>query len=212
MLITRPDHDITTSYLYYWSKPLIEAAKRAGKRVFDLSKKRANRKEFASVVRKTQPQFIVFNGHGDEKTVTGYDNEPLVGTTLNLETLENKIVYARACASARRLGKKSVKNGCRAYIGYDDDFVFMIEDDKITKPSQDKTALLFLEPANQVVVSILKGHSVSEASQKSRKKYQKNIQKLMVSSATKEEKDLIPYLVWNYSHQVNLGDLTANLL
>jgi len=77
MLITRPNHDITTNYLFYWSTLLIEQAKKSGKVVTDLNQKRANAKEFASVVKKTRPAMIVLNGHGDHSTVTGYDNEPV---------------------------------------------------------------------------------------------------------------------------------------
>ena len=91
MLITRPNHDITTSYLYYWSLILIEYAKEIGLSVVDLKGKRANEKEFISVIKKVKPDFIVLNGHGNEETVTGYDNKPLVNLD-NVDILREKIV------------------------------------------------------------------------------------------------------------------------
>ena len=38
-----------------------------------------------------------------------------------------------------------------------------------------------------------------------------NIQKLTLSSATKEDAELIPYLTWNYLHQVCLGNIEATI-
>jgi hypothetical protein len=87
----------------------------------------------------------------------------------------------------------------------------MISEDKITRPLEDSITKLFLEPANYLVIQLLKGHSANEANKKSREKYKQNILKLMTSSSSKEEKELIPYLARNYLHQVNLGDQGASL-
>ena len=211
MLITRPNHDITTNYLYFWSIPLIDFASKNKKRVIDLSKKRANAKEFTSVLKKVRPNFIVINGHGNKTSVTGYDNEILLNLSNNIELLKGKIIYARSCSSAKKLGPVSVTKGCLAYLGYDDDFVFMISNNKISRPLEDKLAKLFLEPANYVVILLLKGHTAYEANRRSREKYRQNILKLMTSSSTKEERESIPYLARNYLHQVNLGDDNATL-
>ncbi|VVA44261.1 conserved hypothetical protein [Candidatus Roizmanbacteria bacterium] len=210
MLITRPNHDITTNYLYYWSIVLIEYAKEIGQSVVDLKGKRANEKEFVSVIKKVKPNFVVLNGHGNEETVTGYDNKPLVNLD-NADILKEKIIYARSCQSAKKLGVKSVEAGCKSYIGYNEDFVFVTDEHRLTRPLDDKTAQLFLEPSNKVVTYLLKGHSSSTANQKSKELYKKTIQKFMLSSALKEEKELIPYLAWDYNHQVCLGNQNAKL-
>ena len=86
MLITRPNHDITTNYLYYWSIRIIEQAHKSHGKVVDLRGKRVNLKEFSSIIKKTKPSFMVINGHGDENTITGYNNEVLVRVGAN-ETL-----------------------------------------------------------------------------------------------------------------------------
>lgn len=211
MLITRPNHDPATNYLYFWSQELIYQAKKRNKKVVDLAKKRANAKEFNSVVKKIQPPLVVFNGHGDDSTVSGYNDEPLVSAGKNEFILKNIIVYARSCRSAKILGPKSIKAGCKTYIGYDDDFVFMTEDDKITQPLKDKTAEIFLKPSNYVVISLLKGHTTGNANERSREIIKQNIQKLILSSATKEDAELIPYLTWNYLHQVCLGNIEATI-
>jgi len=211
MLITRPNHDITTNYLYLWSRVIIECAEKFKKDIVDLVGKRANRKEFNSIVKKVNPGLLFLNGHGDEETVTGFDNEPLVKLSENLDVLSGKIVYARSCSSAKRLGREAVKNGCRAYLGYDDDFVFMVSDDYILRPLMDKIAEIFLKPSNQIAISLIKGNTAGEADAKSKELFKKNIQQLMVSTVPKEQKDLIPYLLWDYNHQVCFGDSKAKI-
>ncbi|MEK7514113.1 MAG: hypothetical protein AAB580_04460 [Patescibacteria group bacterium] len=209
MLITRPNHDVTTNYLYFWSQELINQAKKNNLKVVDLAKKRANAKEFNSVIKKIKPSLIVINGHGNGSSVAGYDDEPLVIAGQNEIILNKAIVYARSCKSAETLGPKSIKSGCKTYIGYDDDFVFVTEDNKLTKPLEDKTSEMFMEPSNYIVISLLKGHTTDDANQRSKKLFKHNIQKLTTSIATKEDNELIPYLVWDYSHQVCLGDPNA---
>ena len=121
MLITRPNHDIATNYLYYWSVILINLAKKRGMLVSDLAKERANPLEFTSVVTKTKPKLIVFNGHGDDSADTGQNNETLVQVDKNHYLLKGSVVYARSCKSAHKLGPKAVIVGYSAYIGYDED-------------------------------------------------------------------------------------------
>lgn len=172
----------------------------------DLAKRRANAKEFSSVIKKTRPSLVVLNGHGSSSVVGGYDNEPLIIAGKNDILLSKTIVYARSCRSGDKLGPTSIKSGCAAYIGYNDDFVFVTETDKITRPLEDRTASFFLKPSNYVVISLLKGHSTEEADLRSKDLLRRNIQKLVTSAASKEEGDLVPYLLWNYTHQVCLGN------
>jgi hypothetical protein len=211
MLVTRPNHDVTTNYLYLWSRAVIDCAKKFNKTIIDLVGKRANNKEFNSIVKKTNPDLLFLNGHGDEETITGFDNEPLISLSENIEILKGKIIFARSCKSAKKLGKEAVKNGCKAYLGYDDDFVFMADDDFILRPLMDKIAEMFLKPSNQVVISMIKGNTAGEADIKSKELFKKNAQRLMTSTAPKDQKDLIPYLLWDYNHQVCLGDTKAKI-
>jgi hypothetical protein len=64
-------------------------------------------------------------GHGSYTTYTGHYYDPIlqVGNYSAAET-NGKIVHFLSCDTARDLGPDSVKNGCPAYFGYDEDFVF----------------------------------------------------------------------------------------
>lgn len=211
LVITRPDHDPTTNYLSCWSKTLIAIAENKNFNVVDLHGKKANRKRFEGVVAKTKPTLIVLNGHGNDDTVSGYDNEPLVQVGVNENVLEGSITYALSCRSGKELGKKAIEKSAKAYIGYKDDFIFIIDESKITKPLEDKTASLFFEPSNTVVISLLKGNTTSVSSKRSKNMFRANIRKLLTSESPQQEKDSLPYLAWNMNHQVCLGDQEARI-
>jgi len=202
LLITRPNFDVTTRYLFVWAKKIIGLAEKKCGKIFDLNKQRANRKEFESVMRKHEPGLVFLNGHGDERTVAGQDNEALIRAGENEEILKAKIVYALSCSSGKILGPCSVKAGADAYIGYNEDFYFLYDNDKQTRPEQDKTAEIFLEPASQVMVSLLKNHSPQEAHANSKKSFARQTRKLLTSSSTSLESSAIKYLIWNMQHQV----------
>ncbi len=209
LLVTRPKHDDTTHYLFHWAQEIVRFAKQKGIKILDLDRERANREEFESVVAKMRPSFIFFNGHGDVDCVTGCDDKILIRVGDNEKILKAKSVYALSCSSAKKLGPASIKAGARAYLGYDDVFIFFYEPGKLSKPLDDKTAELFLGPLNQLVISVLKGHTAEESYDKSQKLFLQNIQKLVTSELF--DSSLIPYLLWNKIHQVCLGDKGATL-
>lgn len=211
MLITRPNHDDTTKYLYYWSKLIIHQAKKLKRAVTDLSGKKANYQEFIKVLKKNNPLFIIINGHGNKKAVTGFNNEILVQSGVNESVFDKRIIFARSCQSAATLGKSCVKKGTKTYIGYTEDFVFFIEQDTKNNPLEDETAGLFLAPSNYIAIALLNGEKTGEANDKSKEMYQKNMQKLMTSETPEKDRELIPFLRWNMVHQVCLGDDKAKL-
>lgn len=202
LLVTRPSFDLTTRYISAWAEKIIDIAKKKGNKVFDLDKKRANRKEFESMIKKNEPTIVFFNGHGDYDVVTGQDNEELVRADGNEKILKSKIVYALSCRSGKILGPSSVKSGADAYIGYDEDFIFLYDEKKRARPEQDKTAEMFLEPSNQVMVSLLKDHGPKEAHNNSKQSFARRIKKLLSSQSTALESAAVRYLIWDMQHLV----------
>lgn len=210
-LITRPNHDVTTNYLYYWSTKIITEAEKKGFEVIDLKGERANKKEFVSVINKTRPSFVVLNGHGNEEAVAGFDNKNLIKVGDNERLLNEKISYAVSCRSAKILGSECVRQGAKAYIGYEDDFTFLVDETKITKPLEDKTAEFFLEPSNQIAISLLKGNNTGNSYQKSQQYFRRNIRRSLTSETASADKENVPFLLWDMKHQVCLGDQNASL-
>jgi hypothetical protein len=209
LLVTRPKHDDTTHYLFHWAQEIIRFAKQKGIKILDLDRERANKEELESVVAKMRPSFIFFNGHGGMDHIAGYDNRILIQAGDNEKVLKAKSVYALSCSSAKKLGPASIDAGANVYLGYDDVFIFSYEPGKLSNPCDDKTAELFLGPSNQLVISILKGHSAGESYERSQKCFLQNIQKIATNQIA--DLGLIPYLLWNKMHQVCLGDKEAVL-
>lgn len=202
LLVTRPNSDLTTRYISTWAEKIMDVAKEKGVKIFDLDKKRANRKEFESMMKKNEPTVVFFNGHGNDNVVKGQDNEELVRAGDNEKILKSKIVYALSCRSGKILGPSSVKSGADAYIGYDEDFIFLYDENKCTRPEQDKTVEIFLEPSNQVMVSLLKNHTPKEAHKNSKQSFARRIRKLLSSQSTALESSAVRYLIWDMQHQV----------
>ncbi len=208
-LITRPEHDDTTFYLSNWCKESFRLAEEKGADVQDLHREKANKKEFESRISKSCPELVVFNGHGNENEVTGHKNQELISIKSEDKFLKLNIVYAISCRSAKNLGKKSVEKGTKCYVGYDDDFIFVYEKEKISRPLSDETAKLFLEPSKLFIEAIIKNNSVKEALERSKKKIQENFVRTL--SGNEQETALARYLWWNLKNFVSHGNQEAKI-
>jgi len=197
LLATRPNDDLTTRFISAWADSVISFAEKQGSRVFDLAGEKASKNYFESMIEKHDPDLIFLNGHGSEKLVTGQNQEVIIESGVNDSLLKGKITYALSCKSAKTLGIESVKNGATAYIGYKDDFIFQYSKDKISKPKTDKTAALFLEPSNQIAISLLKGHKAADAEKRGKNAFLRNIKKLITSQTPQDDGSNLRYLVWD---------------
>lgn len=100
------------------------------------------------------------------------------------------------------IGPRAIQSGARAYIGYDEDFIFLYDENRASRPSDDAVAQLFLEPSNQVMVSLLKDHTPQEAHHMSKQSFARQIKKLLTSESTPIGSAAVRYLVWDMQHQV----------
>lgn len=205
-LITRPNYDIATHYLFAWSGIIIKLAREKNIQVLDLRKEKANKKELESRLNKMKPGLVIFNGHGSADSIAGHDDKILIKAGDNEFLLKSKIIYAISCRSADKLGPKSIRSGAFAYIGYVQDFIFCSDNHKIARPLTDKIAKWFLEPSNQVAISLLKANTAGKSSLNSKKFFARNIQKLLSSKNLPEFTQYAKYLWWDMKHQVCLGN------
>jgi len=182
VIITLPQYEETTNYLFAHSHEIIDFANKKGYDVIELKRPRLRRNTFESVIRKKRPTFIFFNGHGDGRTIYGdkVENkaEFLVKLDYNHDILNGKLIYARSCWAAKELGKVYAdSDGC--FIGYDRPFVFWVDDNHAANPLTDKIAQQFLGPTNELVKSILKGNSASASAKKFKDHSVKNMLKIL---------------------------------
>lgn len=211
VLVTCPNSDITTRYISAWAGKTIQELKSKNFKVFELIKERANKMNVEGMIKKHCPSLIFLNGHGGSDCVTGQNEEILLKAYNNEHILSNSITYALSCRSSQILGPKAVEAGAVAYIGFKDDFVFFVSRDKATHPENDKTAELFLLPANHVVISLSKGHSVKESCDNAKKYFYKNIQKLLTSETSVDEQQYLRYLLWDMNNLVYHGHSLAKI-
>lgn len=211
ILITRPNYDPITTYLFHWTIFVIKEARQKSTKVLDLKGDKANNKTFTNYMRKHDPALVFFNGHGDANSITGDNEEVLVQTNQNDDILVGKIVYARSCDAGDKLGPSAVAKGTTAFIGYKKKFAVGYTPSKTTRPLADTVAKLFIEPSNLVPISLLKGNKVKDAYRKSQEAMFRNIQFMLSTKATSAQKDGAPYLWVNRKYQVTLGDQEAHI-
>lgn len=206
LLVTRPEYDYTTRYISAWAEKYLKLAEQKGYAVVDLRRKRANRKEFESVTKKTEPAFVILNGHGNSDEVAGNDNETIIETNMNAEILADRITYALSCQSAKNLGAKIGSYPNTTYIGYKEDFAFVRLEKYGRKPTEDVLARFFLEPSNAIIVSLLKGHNTGDSFSRGQREFTKNIQMLLTSKIKSADSSVLRFLVWDLKHLTLCGD------
>lgn len=211
-LITRPNHDLITNYLFHWSTQVIKEARDKNFQILDLKGRKANKRDFESYVKKHKPALTFFNGHGSSSVVCGYDDEILVEAEKNEILLSNVVVYARSCSAAEYLGYRCVQEGTVAFVGYRKDYFLGYSQPKIVRPLEDDVAKLFLEPSNLIPISLLKGNSVGGSFKKSQEAMRRNVRFMNSSLARPSQKDAAPYLWRNIKSQIVHGDQEACLL
>ena len=78
-LITRPNYDKETAYVYSFSKSIVSIAiEMRDVHVTDLQEAKATRNNFEKTMKKFHPKLVFLNGHGDESSVWGHNDEPIL--------------------------------------------------------------------------------------------------------------------------------------
>lgn len=208
ILITRPEHDDTTHYLSHWSKQAVDFAVGKGIRVFDLHREDANKIRVHSMIQKQDPEFVIFNGHGNRDRIGGHKNEILVQSHKDEKILSHRLIYAHTCSAAKVLGPLAIGEGAISFLGYDEDFIFFYDPEMISRPLQDETAKKFLEPSTEAISSIIKGNTVEEAQKRAKDLFKKNLSKMLSSEG---DARMAPYLWADMRHLILCGQKDAKL-
>jgi len=208
ILITRPNHDLATTYLCAFSEEIINFCFKKNVKCVDLKGEKATKKIFDSYIKKNKPRFIFLNGHGSESEIGGFDNEILINKYQS--DYSRSIIFSRSCQSANKLGLLLVNGGLEAFIGYKKNYVVMLLRKRNTTPVLDSIAKLFLEPSNLIAMSLIKGNSVKEADQKSRRALIKNLREVL-SSKMRDRDDVAAYLFHDLNCQTIIGNIDAKI-
>ena len=208
LLVTRPKYDDATEYLSYYASLIIKNAEELGIKVKDFEGKEVTSANIEKFLSKIAPKLIFLNGHGNDSAIEGDKEEIIFSTDKNINLLRDKIIYASSCYLGRVFGKKVVdrNNGC--FIGYKYPFSFWIDEKWSAKPSNDKTAALFLEPSNEVINFLLKGKTAKIANDKSKKMIIDNMREILKLEEKKDPSATgILQVLWNnYEGRVLYGN------
>ena len=209
ILITLPRYDDVTEYLSEFSKGLFEEAKKREINMRPLRDKEATRTNFERTLQKLPCGMVFLNGHGSNSQILGHEREVLLDSD-NIAMLKDKIVYARSCESGGELGKTFSNESKGCFIGYKRKFRFLADSEWTANPSKDPVASLFIEPSNQVAVTLMKGHTSQEAYDNSKMHMLKSIKSVLKSEI--QESFIISSELWNnFDGQVIYGNTEAKL-
>lgn len=167
-LITRPNHDIVTSYLHAFSADV-----KGDCHLTDLEGKKANRSEVEKVL-KSVVTLVLLQGHGTERCVAGHKDEVILDEK-NISLTKGMIVYALACDSLRVLGQIAIQSRAKAYIGYREEFMLVIDPTRENTPLKDKNALPFKKVCLVTTESLLAGLTVHDVVKKTKQEYMRQI-------------------------------------
>ena len=180
MIIVRTKHDLATEYLYAWTEEIIREAESKCYNVHRVEGSNVNFKNFEKRVKKLQPTFIFFNGHGSKSCL--YDNNKI--ELVNLESsdlLKNTITFAQSCDSLVELGGNAVRNSCNAFVGYKKKFLIPRWHKTTCKPLQDLAAKPILKCSNVVAGQLIRGKTVQKTVDQFHQETAKEIVKLIYS-------------------------------
>lgn len=152
-----------------------------------------------------QSDIIIGTGHGDASSFTGQNENVILEVgKYNPVEVRGKVIKLLSCQTGKLLGPDLIENGAVAFLGYKDDYVWVMDQDHAATPWADKLASVCLMPVIDGLNALLDGKTAQESFDIEREGYTRN--------AAAEEDDLIKScLGFNYENAVLLGEPTAHV-
>ena len=147
-----------------------------------------------------QSDIIIGCGHGDVDAFTGQNEAVILEVgKYDPKEVEGKVIKLLSCQCGVILGPNLVRNGCAAFMGYTDDYVWVMDSDLAMRPWADELAATSLMPVVDGLNALLDGKSARDALNIELEGYSRN--------AEVEEDELIKAcLEFNRENAVLLGD------
>jgi len=152
-----------------------------------------------------QSDIIIGVGHGEEAIFTG-QNEVIILQVGQYDSreVEGKVVKLLSCQTGVELGPDLVANGCVAYLGYTDDYLWVCDADLASTPWADAMAATCLMPVIDGLNALLDGKTAREALDIELEGYTRN--------ALAEDDELIKACIeFNMDNAVLLGNPEARV-
>ena len=199
-VLAMADHDLATrsasGFLLRYIAPRVEP--------FQLFSFLVRRLPFQLVA--PQSDIIIMTGHGSEDSITGQNEAVILEVgKYDPREVEGKVIKLLSCQCGVELAPDLVKNGAACAMGYNDDYVWIMDADFASTPWADKEfAGKCLMPVIDGLNALLDGKSAREALDIELEGYSRN--------AEAEEDELIRALIeFNMDNAVLLGDGEAKI-
>ena len=176
-----------------WFEPVIKEAIAKGFDVVTLRGKEANKREFDRAIKDHPECFVTGIGHGSSTVYTGERYSVLLKSGRPLDIMDGCPWYALSCKVGKQLGKDVIDAGSPAFVGYDENFVFLLDPDE---PCGGRPSQGFMQSNNAVVMTLLQGKTIGDAYKSSQTAWAEAIR----NAQSDEEKK---WLLWDKQHQVS---------
>jgi len=152
-----------------------------------------------------QSDIIIGVGHGEEAVFSGHNETIILEVgNYNSREVEGKVVKLLSCQTGVLLGPDLIKNGAEAFLGYVDDYIWVMDSDLAATPWSDEMAATCLMPVVDSIGALLDGKIAREAFDIELEGYTRN--------AEVEEDELIKScLEFNRDNAVLLGAENAKI-
>ncbi len=152
-----------------------------------------------------QSDIIIGTGHGSKTSFTGQNESVILEVgKYNPREVKGKVIKLISCQTGVSLGPDLIKNGAKAFLGYEDDYVWVMDADLASTPWADEMASTCLMPVVDGLNTLLDGKTAKESLDVELEGYTRN--------AAAEKDDLIKScLGFNHDNAVLLGDTAARV-
>lgn len=174
---------------------------------------------FTKAVVQYDPDFVLINGHGGSKGVTGLDLHVILGVSSfdpelglkiegeNPSLMAGRVVYLLSCYNGRELAGRLVQNGAVAVAAYKDAFIFL-SDYGMIPLSRDEKGKRFMSAALEVARILVDSGSFGEACKATMQAYRDNRDLADLEGDVEAAK----YFHFDLVNFVYLGSMTATLM
>ena len=153
-----------------------------------------------------QSDIIIGVGHGNEVSFTGHNEAEILEVgKYNPREISGKVIKLLSCQTGVALGPDLIKNGATSFLGYVDDYIWVMDSDLASTPWADKEfAGKSLMPVVDGLNALLDGKTAREAFDIELEGYARN--------AEVEEDELVKScLEFNRDNAILLGSPTVQL-
>jgi hypothetical protein len=216
ILVSSPDDDLPKQYGRYWLEQFAYFAAKHGHRVIFL--REPDLETFTRAVKAFNPQFVILNGHGGDRAITGVEKHAILGVASyspelelkingsNPELMQGRIVYLFTCHSGKLLASELIRHGARAVAAYKSAFLWTAEEP--FDPAEDSKAAPFFYAALMLPRELVLGKTFAQSATTLRKAFAYYLRQAEEQGDTISAKNLNHNLV-NF---VTFGDPTARLI